>query len=588
MKEKIKSALTEKAGGTFLYVSLVLHDLKKATITSQVIQKLKELPSDLNKMYDRILSNVDVDCVEVAKFILRWVAVARRPLTIDEFAMARAFGTGVWEKNTMPPEDVLDEMKDGYKCCEPLVYMDAAANTINLVHQSAKDYLVGIYLQTNVDLSQYHIVLDRANLLIFRTCWKYLSLEEFRQATVIIERRDDRLYRNYLIERLPDTYYFLQYAAEEWQEHAQAAISFLATDEAFWKEDLCKMPTLRDYWLIRAAAAGHEEVVQPLLENGAIPGSIDRYSTLLLWAAMNGHQAVVKLLLDRDDVAVNILDPYGDTPLLCAVKKGHEAVIKLLLDRDDVMINLQNRYGESSLSLAAQNGNEAVVKLLLNREDGIADSRDIRGQTPLSWAARKGREAVVKLLLNRNDVAVNSKDMENRTPLLWAAGMGHEAVVKLLLDRNDVTVEHQDPYIETPLSWASKNGHKAVVKLLLSRDDIDADSQDINGHTPLSWAAGRGYKTVVEQLLERNDVAVDSKDEDDRTPLSLAAERGRKAVVKLLLDRNDVAIDSKDKGGRTPLWWATQGGHEPVVKLLEQEMRDMGCAPPSRKRKRSE
>lgn len=159
-KDMIKHALTEKAGGTFLYISLVVQDLAKTKIFSLVSKKLQELPSDLNKVYDRILSQTDADCEEIAKLILCWVAVARRPLTVDELAMARVLGEGEWEKNTIPPEDLLDELKDGFKCCEPLVYVDTDKDTVNLVHQSAKDYLLGTYLQGKGGVSQYHIVTD--------------------------------------------------------------------------------------------------------------------------------------------------------------------------------------------------------------------------------------------------------------------------------------------------------------------------------------------------------------------------------------------------------------------------------------------
>ena len=142
MTQTIKDALTEKAGGTFLWASLVLDDLGKTKISSQVKQKLQTLPSDLNKVYDRILGQIDADCVNIAEFVLRWVVVARRPLKVGELAMARALGMGEWEENTIPPEDLLDELKDGFKCCEPLVYVDGDNETINLVHQSAKDYLL--------------------------------------------------------------------------------------------------------------------------------------------------------------------------------------------------------------------------------------------------------------------------------------------------------------------------------------------------------------------------------------------------------------------------------------------------------------
>ena len=115
--QMIKRKLTEKAGGTFLYVSLVLDDLKKVKLHSQVIQKLQDLPSDLNKVYDRILSQIGADYMEIAKFVLSWVTIARRPLTVMELAVARALNIGEWKEDTIPSDDLLDELKDYYKCC---------------------------------------------------------------------------------------------------------------------------------------------------------------------------------------------------------------------------------------------------------------------------------------------------------------------------------------------------------------------------------------------------------------------------------------------------------------------------------------
>jgi ankyrin repeat protein len=44
--------------------------------------------------------------------------------------------------------------------------------------------------------------------------------------------------------------------------------------------------------------------------------------TPLLWAAKEGHEAVVRLLAKRDDVAVDSKDDYGQTPLLWAAREG--------------------------------------------------------------------------------------------------------------------------------------------------------------------------------------------------------------------------------------------------------------------------
>lgn len=507
------------------------------------------LPLDLNNVYDRILNNIDIDCVEVAKLILGWVVVARRPLTVKELAMVRALTTEAWEGNTIPPQDVLDELKDGFKCCEPLVYVDTARNTINLVHQSAKDYLLGRHLQEKVkNLSQYHVIADRTEVLIFRTCWKYLSFEEHQKAVIMEDSWDPRarlLRRGQVKKKLIQEHCFLEYARYDWADHAIAAGPALAIDFAFTKDDLDKFPNLRDAWLIRAAAEGQQKVVQRLLENGANPKSADNSSKPLLEAVFHGDEWIVKLLLSRGG---------RGTPLTWAALHGHEAVVKLLLDRDDAAVIFQGYY------------------------DG----------TPLSLAAWKGHEAVVKLLLSSDHVAVNFPHSHELNPLSLAAQNGHAAVLKLLLRRDDTIIDLKDEAGRTPLSRAAEKGREAVVELLLSWNDLAVNANDARGQTPLLWAASNGHEAVVKQILNRKDVIIDSKDEDDRTPLSLAAGRGHEAVVKQLLKRNDVAIDSKDENGRTPLWWATFKGHEPVVKLLEQAMRDVDCAPQNRKRGRSE
>ena len=573
-KDKIKRALTEKAGGTFLYVSLVVQDLEKVTISENITKKLENLPLGLNDVYDRILSQINADCEETAKLVLQWVAVARRPLTVDELAMARALGAEECEENIMPPEDLLDELKDGFKCCEPLLYIDTENNTVNLVHQSAKDYLLSTYLQGNRDLSQYHIVTGQTNLLMFQTCWTYLGLEEFENGTMIVERDEDhRLREQYLDEEVLRDHCFLQYADEEWREHAEAASVALFTGNGFRKENLDKLPTLRDIWLLKAAVEGQEVVVQWLLNNCAeLNSENSRGRTPLSLAAANGHEEVVKLLLSRDDVAADSQDKDGRTPLSWAAETGHEEVVKLLLSRDDVAADYQDMWGQTPLSWAALSGHEVVVKLLLSRDDVAINSQDKNGQTPLSMAAKNGHEAVVKLLLSQNNVAAGSSDKDDQTPLSFAAMKGHEAVVKLLLGRDDVEAYSRDIWGETPLSWAAENGHEAVVKLLLSRD-VEADPEDVWGRTPLSWAAGKGHEEVVKLLLSR-DVEADHKDKVGRTPLSWAAENGHKAVVKLLLSRDNVAADSQDEYGWTPLSLAARYGHEALVELLERKLRD--------------
>ena len=436
-REMIRYALTDKAGGTFLYISLVLHDLKRTKIWLRVTQKLGELPPDLNKVYDRILRSIDDGCEEIAKMVLYWVAVALRPFTIDELAMALALGSRNWKKNTTPPKEFVDESRDCFRCCEPLVYVDTKKNTINLVHQSAKEYLLSTYLREMDGLSRYHTALDRTNLFAFRICWLYLSLDEFKQGTIILQRdKDQCLSFSPMTQEFLSGHCFLSYACKAWGEHALAAGPALATDQEFWKHSLNKMPIFRDHWLLKAAVERQQLVVQQLLEEGAEPNSRDEYSgTPLSWAAVSGDAFIVKLLLSRDDIVADPRDGFRKTPLSRAAERGHEAIVKLLLSRDDVAVDSQDRQGQTPLSHAAKGGHEAIVKLLLSRDDVAVNPQDREGRTPLSYTAEKGHEAIIKLLLNRDDVAINSRDSWGRTPLDWAKMYRRDAVVRLLEDR---------------------------------------------------------------------------------------------------------------------------------------------------------
>ena len=627
LKEKVLDALISNAGGTFLWASLVIVDLE-GCFTYEVEEKLQSLPKDLYDVYDRILRKIETGRHKVAKFVLRCTAIARRPLTEYELATAYILELGAWKKSTIPQKDDLSELRDVFRSCEPLVYLSSENNTVNLVHQSVKDYLLGDYLQKNESLFQYHVVTDTTNLLMFQICWRYLSMEEFNRGNKIISRGPYNLLQQ---RNLPEEYlqacYFLLYASQEWQEHAVAAGLALVTDYEFKKDTLDKVPTLRDSWLLRAAEEGQEAVVRLLLEKGAELDSKDGSGrTPLWWAAVRGHEAVMRLLLEKGaeldskdmlgltslslaagsghEAVVRLLlekgaeldseDWSGQTPLSRAAGSGHEAVVRLLLEKG-TELDLKDETDRTPLSWAAWSGHEAVVRLLLEKGADL-DSKDGLGQTALSRAAGSGHEAVVRLLLEKG-AELDSEDWSGQTPLSRAAGSGHEAVVRLLLEKG-TELDLKDETDRTPLSWAAWSGHEAVVRLLLEKG-ADLDSKDGLGQTALSRAAGSGHEAVVRLLLEKG-AELDSKDRYSQTALSRAAESGHEAVVRLLLEKGaeldskdrysqtalsraagsgheavvglllekGAELDSKDGSGRTPLWWAAVRGHEAVVRLL--------------------
>ncbi len=331
------------------------------------------------------------------------------------------------------------------------------------------------------------------------------------------------------------------------------------------RPNLGKGETLIDW----AASNGHEAVINLLLshKNTDLNSKHNKPGPLSL-AAAEGHAGVVRLLLARDDIHLNVTDNSNRTPLTLAAEHGHEAVVKLLLARNDIDPNSTTYIGRTSLSLAAVGGHAAVVKLLLAGDDIDVDHKGKRGHTPLLLAVQHRHEAVVKLLLTRDDVDPNCKDEYGQTPLLSTLLNGNNSIANLLLTRDDVDPNCKDEDGRIPLSLAAFNGYDSVIKLLLTKDDIDPNLIDNSGKTPLSLAAWNGCASVVDLLLSRNDIDPNLKGNYGQSPLSLSATNGHESIIRRLLARDDVDSNPTDNAGQTPLSLATKYGRESVVKLL--------------------
>ena len=539
----------------------------------------------------------DADGQKLAKAVLFWITCARRPLITAELQHALAIKVGDSDFNEKSRPDV----EDMVSVCAGLVTVDEESKIIRLVHYTTQEYF------ERTQESWFPNAEDDITI----ACVTYLSFSTFESGFCATDEEfEERLQSNQLYD----------YAACNWGYHAYKAATLTQKVIDFLNSDIHVQASSQAMMVAKrysshsnysqeaprhmkgshlAACFGLKNAINALLTRCHDLDSKDDYGrTPLSWAAGQGHEAVVKLLLGVEGVDPDSKDTDGQTPLAWAAGQGHEAVVKLLLGVEGVDPDSKDTDGQTPLAWAAGQGHEAVVKLLLGVEGVDPDSKDTDyGQTPLAWAAEQGHEAVVKLLLGVEGVDPDSKDTDGQTPLARAAEQGHEAVVKLLLGVEGVDPDSKDDlYGQTPLSRAAEQGHEAVVKLLLGVEGVDPDSKDdLYGQTPLSRAAGQGHEAVVKLLLGVEGVDPDSKsDLYGQTPLSRAAGQGHEAVVKLLLgvegvdpDSKDtdygryeavvklllgvegVDPDSKDKRGQTPLSRAAEHDHEAVVKLLQ-------------------
>ena len=56
----------------------------------------------------------------------------------------------------------------------------------------------------------------------------------------------------------------------------------------------------------------------------------------LLVCAPQGHEGVVRVLLERNDANLDTADEDGQKPLSFAAENEHEGVVRILLERNDV------------------------------------------------------------------------------------------------------------------------------------------------------------------------------------------------------------------------------------------------------------
>jgi len=554
----------------------------------------------LESVYGETLGRIKGQSGNKARFgiaALMWISHSERPLKADELCHALAVEIGSPNLNT----DNVPSIGIVLICCQGLVSVDKETSTVRLIHFTLQGYL-----------RAHPELFSTVHSTMAETCLTYLNSQEVRalstspapdlQGTPFLEysslywgvhaKRDLSDCAKLLASKLFDDYnshisirtflkaqqgcsYDIDFDKPHLISglHCASLFGIVEIVSGLIEVDGCDInqrDCVDNTPLVWAALEGHERVVEMLLKRGDVgldkPGRFGQ--TPLFGAAWNGHEGVVKVLLERDEVNPDKPDDEGETPLFGAAQNGREGVVKMLLGRDEVNPDKPNNEGVTPLFCAAWNGHEGVVKILLERDEVNPDKPDDKGETPLLGAAQNGREGVVKMLLGRDEVNPDKPNNEGVTPLFCAAWNGHEGVVKMLLERDEVNPDKPNNQGVTPLFCAAWNGHEGVVKMLLGRDEVNPDKPDDEGETPLLGAAQNGREGVVKMLLGRDEVNPDKPNNEGVTPLFCAAWNGHDGVVKILLERDEVNPNKVNNKDRTPLWYASSNGHEGVVKML--------------------
>ncbi|TGJ68452.1 hypothetical protein EYR41_007503 [Orbilia oligospora] len=396
LQEEIKKGITEAVDGMFLLAQLYLESLRdgiskgdirralekfrKQTQGSGEKEKLKVLADAYTEVMKRIGQQSN-KAQKSAKRTLSWIVCANRHLKTFELRHALAVTADKSDLN----EDDCPEIDDVISTCVGLVVVDTESNTIRLVHYTAQEYLKAHTFwidpgpQENViqnnDIATIHI-----HRHITETCITYLSFDAFQTGYCSSDSE--------FTARL-NLYPLYKYAAQNWGNHARAAIS--------------EVEQLVLKFLTRESNLGG--CSQVLMAPGCLPifsvtklkcEDAPRDVTALHLAAYFGLGEIIVALLKMGN-DLDARDTAGRTPLSVAIGVGQEAVVKLLLDN-----GAQNNFRyemeldtdvKGYLSMMA----DALHQFyrLGNKVASIPESRDCK-QTPLLHAIELGNGPIGK------------------------------------------------------------------------------------------------------------------------------------------------------------------------------------------------
>lgn len=218
--------------------------------------------------------------------------------------------------------------------------------------------------------------------------------------------------------------------------------------------------------LFHAVRSGYLSFVRKFLDNDAkTKHTTEKNLSVFHVAAYNGHEDILKTLLDFDENITNAMinslttpDLQGFAPIHFAVAKNHLECVRVLLNKKaDVCVKTTNyKYSHGSttpLHIAIDNDNYEIAELILSYESPTIEP-SLRVVTKL----KNSTEKEMNILIGTKKIAIDQFDDKGWLPLHSAIHKGSENFIELLLKYNaSLAAQTQNDKRKTALDMIMKH-----------------------------------------------------------------------------------------------------------------------------------